>query len=113
MTEKIKSVEGVVEEFRQQPYVSVAGDSWTEENRDGYLKAIDEITPWLRTTLTTRDAQIRREAFVEGVDTCINYLGNRDTPDADGCVPTLSAKEAASELEKLKQDAQEGLETKE
>jgi len=61
MGNKHTPIEDNVEEFKSQPYVSIAETDWTEENRHGYLTAIEEIEPWLRTTLQSQADQYERE----------------------------------------------------
>lgn len=76
--------EEIVEEFKRQPFASVAETDWTEENRTGYLTAVDEIEPWLRQTLTTYRAQVLEEerGRIKKRVVALGWSAENETPEA-------------------------------
>jgi hypothetical protein len=76
-----------------------------------YLDA--SLIEHIRPLITTRDAQIRREAFVEGVEAVENSIMDIYHGEMGMAVTSWSPMDYVTHIKSLKQDAQEGLETKE
>lgn len=57
--------EKIIEEFRDREFAGVAEGSWNRYNIAGYLKACEEIEPWLTQALTTLETETVKRAMEE------------------------------------------------